>query len=100
MSHSRSEYTTTHTAANKKEHKLPKKLLVELARKDDVVLQPRTQLHVSPEEFILAANHDLADYDHDAATCWRCASEEDADYGVDEDGFCYPVGPIPLFIPR
>ena len=95
MSHSRSEYTTTHTVATKKEHKLTKKLLVELARKDDVVLPPRTQLHISPDELL----HEDDDY-HTPETCARCAMEMDPDYGVDEDGFCYPVGPNPPFIPR
>lgn len=94
MSHSRSEYTTTHTVANKKEHKLPKKLLVELARKDDVVLPPRTQLHIDPDDLA------YPDREHDVETCIHCQAELDPDYGVDEDGFCYPVGPNPPFIPR
>lgn len=95
MSHSRSEYTTTHTVANKKEHKLPKKLLVELARKDDVVLPPRTQLHIDPDDLAYPD-----DREHDEETCIHCQAALDPDYGVDEDGFCYPVGPNPPFIPR
>jgi len=86
MSHSRSEYSTTHAVANKKEHRLPKKILVENARAADVVLPPRTQLHIDP--------HDLAYPDageHDTETCIHCQAEMDPDYGVDEDGFCYPV---------
>ena len=86
MGHSRSEYSTTHAVANKKEHRLPKKILVENARAADVVLPPRAQLHIRPEEFL----HEDDDY-HTPETCSRCAMEMDPDYGVDDNGFCYPV---------
>ena len=74
--------------------KLPKKLLVQQARKDDVVLPPRTQLHIDPSEL----DNDIGE--HDIELCIHCQAEMGPDYGVDENGFCYVVGPNPPFIPR
>lgn len=87
MSHSRSEYSTTNEPTAKKEHKRPKKILVEMARAEDVVLPPRTQLHISVDELL----HE-DDLDHDETTCWRCAKELDTEYDIGSDGFCHYVG--------
>lgn len=83
----------TFEAPKKKEHRLPRKLLIEKARKDDVVLPPRTQLHIDPHEV------DNERGEHDEATCIHCQAEMDPDYGVDDEGNCYAVGPNPPFIP-
>ena len=91
---------TFEAPSTKKEFRLPRKLLIEKARKDDVVLPPRTQLHIDVEDVIEhALGHDYAD-EHTPETCWRCAAEMDPDYGVDDEGNCYAVGPNPPFIPR
>lgn len=76
--------SNTYEQPTKKEHKLPKKILVAKAREADVYLPPRTQLHITPEDLVHAGDLD----DHTPETCWRCAAEEDPSYDVDEDGYC------------
>ena len=77
---------TFEAPSTKKEFRLPRKLLIEKARKDDVVLPPRTQLHVDPHEV------DNERGEHDEATCIHCQAEMDTEYDIGSDGFCHYVG--------
>lgn len=95
----KSEMSKTSKAPNEHEPRTRKRRIEE-ERSRDVPLPLRSQLHVTPEEVVLAATHALDDDYHTEHTCWRCAMEMDPDYGVDEDGMCYHVGPNPPFVPR
>lgn len=75
--------SNTYEQPTKKEHKLPKKILVAKAREADVYLPPRTQLHIDPDDLAYPD-----DREHDVETCIHCQAELDPDYDVDEDGYC------------